>query len=170
MNDVSRPSRDRVWDGLLDIKRSVRYFHRLAQHFQYWHKVLVAVVSLGAFLTAFIEITDPSPLWPAIISSLLVVAISVWSMVVNYQEKARQATEFETGLANLSPQWERLWSKVDDLDDEDLEHQRATLIEKQNEITKTLASDLPERKRINQQCAEETYQNIQGEYRLNESG
>ena len=156
--------RDAVWLSLLDSKRSVRYFHRLAQRFQLKNKLIVTGISLGAFTTGLLEIKDPSPLWPAIGISFTIALASMWSLVSNYPDKARKAAELETALANLSTEWEQLWRKVDALEEEEIENQWTKLDEKENTITQTLASDLPESKQLNQQSAEETYQVIQGEY------
>ena len=107
---------NKVWRGLLDAERFVRYYGRLAEKFSRWNRIalsVIAVLTSGAAVLMLAELPAWADGWAPPSLAILAAALAFWLSYADYSRRAGIAAGIAVQCMELAQEWEELWLDAD---------------------------------------------------------
>lgn len=167
--------RRQAWLGLVDTDRDTLYLTLFSNKMRRLHRITSWIVAVGstAALSTFIltvsrvatgEQLNPETAVAGSAISLLVVGISIWAVVSDFSKKAMVASTIADECRKIALSWRGLWAEIDGLDDGEALDRTQNLERLACEVTKEVPHSLGIHRRLNEKCADQTYEAIKHEY------
>ena len=100
--------RERVWEGILNTDRMIRYFSSLRRKNRTIHSWMVRGTVIGAS-GAVVSLLAQAP-GPVAAAVLFVVSVlTIWASIADYSGKAAMAAAIASQYEDLAVEWKNLW-------------------------------------------------------------
>ena len=113
---MNQQETSKVWRGLLDAERFVRYYSRLAEKFSRWNRIalsVIAVLTSGAAITMLAELPGWASGWTPPLLAVLAAALAFCLSYADYSRRAGIAAGIAVQCVELAQEWEKLWLDAD---------------------------------------------------------
>lgn len=161
---VTDPTRNDVWQGLLDIARLVRYYEALSDRHRrnYFTIRLLLLIAATGGVAALLELL---PDGIQILAGALVAVLVALDFVTDYAKKAAVLHAISIECSALEIEWEDLWGNLENLGDTEARQNHAGLSRRLANITGAAGhADIREDRKLNEQCEAAAYRVIQNQY------
>ena len=149
--------RERVWNGILNTDRMIRYFSALGRKNRTIHSWMVRGTVIGAS-GAMASLLAQFPEAVAVVVLFAVSVATIWSSLEDYSGKAAMAAAIANQYEDLAVEWQNLWYG-------NITPEVVNALElRYNKIASGWPLD--EDTNLNQKAQEETYETIPMAYRV----
>ena len=144
-----------VWNGLLDADRLHRYYGYLAGRLESTERLLswaCIVLTSGTVVTAL----SNHPYWASTLGALAT-GFNIYLLIAKLSKRTWYSASRQQRFSELLVDWEKLWSELSSMEDDEIRRRWNELSARANAITENCAAELPLNKKIHQRSAEEAY-------------
>ena len=118
---ISEQTQDEVWNGLLDIERTCRYYEAIQANATRCHFIIrvLTLTLIAGGITAILDLLTP---YSSLVAATIVISITgltIWDVVSNYPKKATMAHSIHLQAANARTEWRDLWLSMSNRDTEE---------------------------------------------------
>ena len=109
---MNQQETNKVWRGLLDAERFVRYYGRLAEKFSRWNRIALSVIAIltsGAAVAMLAELPGWTDSWAPPLLAVFAAALAFWLSYADYSRRAGIAAGIAAQCMELVQEWEELW-------------------------------------------------------------
>ena len=109
---MNQQETNKVWRGLLDAERFVRYYGRLAEKFSRWNRIALSVIAIltsGAAVAMLAELPAWADGWAPPLLAVFAAALAFWLSYADYSRRAGIAAGIAAQCMELVQEWEELW-------------------------------------------------------------
>ena len=117
---TTRPTRNAVWQSLLDVARLVRYYEAMANRHRRLH-LLTRFLLLGAAASGVAAVVQVLPASVQLFAGLLVALLVAWDFVSDYANKVAVLNLISSQCRALENEWRELWADANAYDSNDAE-------------------------------------------------
>ena len=166
---VSDRTRQEVWQELLDIDRTCRYYEAVHSSATQWH-FFIRIATLLLIAGSITAILDLLPWFNSIITAIvavLVTGLTVWDAVSGYPKKAAIAQAIHFQCSKLRVELRDLWLSVDDETVDEAEiRQQVRYLARTSKETENWAGfvDIDTNQKLNKKTTKAAYDTIADRY------
>jgi hypothetical protein len=144
-----------VWHGLVDSDRLHRYYGYLADKYSKQESRLSwACIFLSS--GAVVSVLSNHPYWAAALA-VLVALFNAWLVIAKLSKRALSSASRQQRFGELQLEWERLWSEVSTMEDDEIRQRWKELSDRANTITEYSSVELSLDRRLRKRSEEEAY-------------
>ena len=131
--------RNEAWENMLAAETRSLYFGDLASRYTR-RKQMITGLSFFLSSGAAAAVIGKLPLWVPLVLSIVVAAVTAYSMAVNLDGKAWTMAKLHSSWARIAQEYTRLWSHTDD---PQAEEQLDKIIDMEREPSEIATTDAP---------------------------
>lgn len=158
---ASDAQRQAVWLKLLQYESLQRYYSAVSARLAWQDKALTVGLLTGASAAAAALLVELNPLVGKLLA-VTVACLSVWSALSRYGERSAMSASIALEFGRLGTEVHRLWLKVDELDDDQVERLWSDLDLRAADATRWAPSNLLGYERLQDASEKETYEYWKG--------
>lgn len=144
-----------VWHGLVDSDRLHRYYGYLADKYSR-QETRLSWICVGLSSGAVVTVLSDHPLWAATLAAL-VALLNGWLVIAKLSKRALSSASRQQRFGELQLEWEKLWSDLSAMEDDDVRRRWKDLSDRANTITEYSSVELSLDQRLRKRSEEEAY-------------